>query len=133
LILSVHYFDFTVILDGRFTSVIYFGSVAGRGKDRKKLKKLKKFLSLLLIPVALQFLLLPMVLSTLKMMATKALMAGKLALLLVLFNAAWVALAPKNVEHNTRVASEHYGYDGALEYGAYLGRSETNLANKGHI
>jgi hypothetical protein len=93
------------------------------------LKKLKKFLSLLLIPVALQFLLLPMVLSSLKMMATKALMAGKLALLLVLFNAAWVWLVPQKVEHNTRLASEHYGYDGGLEYGAYISRSD----GKNHI
>jgi hypothetical protein len=99
--------------------------VAGRGKDRKelkKLKKLKKFLSLLLIPLALQFLLLPMVFGTLKMMATKALVAAKIALLLVIFNAAWMALMPQRVEHNTRVASDHYGYDGALEYGAYINK-----------
>jgi predicted Na+-dependent transporter len=96
--------------------------LAGRGNDRKKLKKLKKFMSLLLIPIALQFLLLPMVLGTLKMMATKALIAAKLALLLVIFNAAWAALMPQRVEHNTRVASEHYGYDGAPEYGAYINK-----------
>lgn len=96
--------------------------LAGRGNDRKKLKKLQKFMSLLLIPIALQFLLLPMVLGTLKMMATKALIAAKLALLLVIFNAAWAALMPQRVEHNTRVASEHYGYDGAPEYGAYINK-----------
>jgi hypothetical protein len=96
--------------------------VAGRGKDRKELKKLKKFLSLLLIPIALQFLLLPAVLGTLKMMATKAVIAAKIALLLVIFNAAWSALMPRHVEHNTRVANEHYGYDGALEYGAYINK-----------
>lgn len=79
-------------------------------------------MSLLLIPVALQFLLLPMVLGSLKMMATKALISAKLALLLVIFNAAWAALMPQRVEHNTRVANEHYGYDGALEYGAYVNK-----------
>jgi hypothetical protein len=71
-----------------------------------------------------------MVLSTLKMMATKALIAAKLALLLVLFNAIWVALVQQPTEHNTWVASEHYGYDGALEYGAYLPRSKRNLDPK---
>jgi predicted Na+-dependent transporter len=96
--------------------------VAGRGKDRKELKKLKKLLALLLIPIALQLLLLPMVLGMLKMMATKALISAKIALLLVIFNAAWTALMPQRVEHNTRVASEHYGYDGALEYGAYINK-----------
>jgi predicted Na+-dependent transporter len=104
---------------------------AGRGKDREKLKKLKKFLPLLLIPVALQFLLLPMVLGTLKMMATKAVIAAKLALLLVIFNAVWAALMPQGVEHNTRVASEQYGYEGAPEYGAYINKRA--LAYKGQM
>jgi hypothetical protein len=96
--------------------------VAGRGNDRKKLKKMKKFMSLLLIPVALQFLFLPMVLGSLKMMATKALIAAKLGLFLLIFNAAWTALMPQQVDHDTRVASEHYGYDGAMEYGAYINK-----------
>ncbi|XP_069690586.1 uncharacterized protein [Periplaneta americana] len=108
----------------------------GRGGNRKKLKKLKKFLPLLLIPVALQFVLLPMVLSGLKMMATKALMAGKLALLLVLFNAAYGALVPQHDEYNTRVANDAYGYDGGVEYGAFVNRrnerDRRDLAYRGH-
>ncbi|PSN46808.1 hypothetical protein C0J52_11181 [Blattella germanica] len=118
-----------------------FADLEGRGGAKKKLKKLRKFLPLLLIPIGIQFLFLPMVLYGLKIMATKALLAGKLALVLVLLNSVWGALMPQHEDLNTKMANDVYGYDGGMEYGAFINNRRTerdraiqkkHLAYRGH-
>ncbi|XP_075218070.1 osiris 22 isoform X2 [Lycorma delicatula] len=103
-------------------------------KQKKKLKKknnpLQKFLPLLLIPFVIQTKIIPLFLFNLKIIAFKALMVGKLAMLLVAFNMFRNMLITNSahVDHiDTKysmdhVAHDHYGYNGGPEYGSWVNR-----------
>lgn len=103
---------------------------AGRGDKKKKKKKikiskktLKKLFPYLLIPFMIQAALLPFVLKFLLFVAIKALIAGKLALVLVAFNVLKNAgHKHDDDEYGERMAVEHYGYGNGEEYGAWINR-----------
>ncbi|XP_050529554.1 uncharacterized protein LOC126899065 isoform X2 [Daktulosphaira vitifoliae] len=57
-----------------------------KGKHKKKQTYKDKLLPLLLIPVVIQIMTLPMMIMNLKMMAMKAMLVGKLAMILVVVN-----------------------------------------------
>ncbi|KAK6634686.1 hypothetical protein RUM43_012088 [Polyplax serrata] len=90
----------------------------GLKKKKKKIaKKAKKHLKYLLIPFTIQLALLPFFLKNLFMVAIKALLAGKAALVLIVFN----LLRNAKIENeNDRIRIEHYGYSQGEEYGAWI-------------
>jgi len=110
--------------------------VTGRGGKKKKKKiiskkTLKKLFPYLLIPFMIQAALLPIVLKFLLFVAIKALIAGKLALILVAFNAIRNAsLKSDEDEYVERMSYEHYGYGGGEEYGAWVNRRNINVPEK---
>lgn len=90
----------------------------GLKKKKKKIaKKAKKHLKYLLIPFTIQLALLPFFLKNLFMVAIKALLAGKAALVLIVFN----LLRNAKIENeNDKIRIEHYGYSQGEEYGAWI-------------
>ncbi|XP_054277077.1 uncharacterized protein LOC128995999 [Macrosteles quadrilineatus] len=106
-------------------------------KKKPKLKKakkyLKKFLPFLLIPLLIQAKLIPLFLFKLKLIALKAFGVGKLALLLIAINMIYTLLhkgSQDQDQHYSKevLASEHYGYNGGPEYGAWVNKRLFNVA-----
>ncbi|BES92771.1 Hypothetical protein NTJ_05572 [Nesidiocoris tenuis] len=89
-------------------------------------KTAMQLLPLLLIPLMIQAQLIPMMLFKLKMMALKALMVGKAALIIVLINVlrnAFIGADSMEEQYEQQsLASSHYGYSGGPEYGAWINK-----------
>lgn len=108
--------------------IVSFNFISGRGGKKKKKKPvskktLKKLFPYLLIPFMIQAALLPIVLKFLLFVAIKALIAGKLALILVAFNAIRNAsMKSDEDEYIERMSYDHYGYGQGEEYGAWINR-----------
>lgn len=96
----------------------------GKGKQKeakKKMKMLKKLIPYLLIPMMIQAVMLPIAFKILMFFAIKALLAGKIALLLVAINLIKNAnFKSDEDEYIERVGQEHYGYGNGEEYGSWV-------------
>lgn len=96
-----------------------------------------RIIPLLIIPFMLQTAIIPMMLTMLKIMLIKSAFIGKMAILLGFINMFRVATNHGGVyTHNVHLgheqmpehlASEHYGYKGDEEYGAYVNRKKRNI------
>ncbi|KAF6213911.1 hypothetical protein GE061_011636 [Apolygus lucorum] len=98
-----------------------------RTKNRGPSKKMaSKLLPLLMIPLMITMQLLPMMLLKLKLMALKALMLGKAAMVIILLNVLRNAfLGADSMEEQYEqqtLATQHYGYSGGPEYGAWINK-----------
>nr|CAD7267422.1 unnamed protein product [Timema shepardi] len=102
----------------------------GREQDTKKKKKkksdgkdMKKIMALMMVPMLIQAIILPFMLASMKFMLLKALLAGKLAIILIVVNAVRAAaVRTSNDVYHEEMAAGHYGYDGGPEYGAWFNR-----------
>ncbi|CAG2060591.1 unnamed protein product, partial [Timema podura] len=103
----------------------------GRAQDTNKKKKkkksdgkdMKKIMALMMVPMLIQAIILPFMLASMKFMLLKALLAGKLAIILIVVNAVRAAaVRTSNDVYHEEMAAGHYGYDGGPEYGAWFNR-----------
>ncbi|XP_073972552.1 uncharacterized protein [Rhodnius prolixus] len=94
-------------------------------------KKGTNVLPLLLIPFLVQAKIVPLMLMHMKLVAAKALLLGKLAFFLIFLNVVRNAILgtdyiDEQYEMQT-LASQHYGYNGGPEYGAWINRRKRKV------
>lgn len=91
---------------------------------------MSRILPMLAIPFLISSALIPMMLTTLKMMLLKSMFVGKMGILLLALNALWRINNQGGVySHNINLHAEqkdlmyeHYGYNNNEEYGAYVNK-----------
>lgn len=109
--------------------------IEGRERRKKGKKKQKMpFQNMLIIPFLVQSIMIPMMMTMMKMMLVKSAIIGTIGIILGLVNFFSRSSGDKVHNHNIKLVSppadhhgmptelmeQHYGYNGGTEYGAWL-------------
>ncbi|KAK9503951.1 hypothetical protein O3M35_010401 [Rhynocoris fuscipes] len=97
-------------------------------------KKGQNLLPIILIPFLIQAKILPLMLLHMKLVATKALLMGKLAILLLALNVVRnIILGTDYIDEQYEMetlATKHYGYNGGPEFGAWVNRRKRRVRKR---
>lgn len=102
----------------------------GRKEGGKQKDLMSRILPMLAIPFLISTSLIPLMLTSMKVMLIKSMFVGKMAIILLILNAIWKinnqgGVYSHNISlhaQNKDLMMEHYGYNNGEEYGAYVNK-----------